>query len=288
MLLSNDPVELDSVAYDNMYASYKRDGVRAEISCAGIVGRSLKPFRNTRVNEAFKATLDTVRDLVVEVEIYSRTTPCRELAGILNSTNKPLPDDVELCAFGLVDLNLSFLERFFVLNESGVLGISLVDQKQVCSKEEAVSFYEGAIAEGYEGAVLMEGTAKYKQGRVTIKQGIGYKLKPEREDDLEIVGVTERMENTNASQTNELGLAYKRNTKDAKKGTGVGATLLCLLPNGGTCGVNINGTEEFRRQVWADRELYVGKYAVVKSMAYGTKKSLRHPRLIKIKEGCEK
>jgi hypothetical protein len=42
-------------------------------------------------------------------------------------------------------------------------------------------------------------------------------MKPFKEDDLKIIDVTERMENTNESQINELGQSYKRNTVDAKK-----------------------------------------------------------------------
>jgi len=85
-----------------------------------------------------------------------------------------------------------------------------------------------------------------------------------------------------------LGRSFKRNTVDAKEGTGIAATFICKLPNGETTKVSLTGDEAFRREIWQNKESYIGKYAVVKSMAYGTKDKLRHARLLKIKEKVEK
>jgi len=135
----------------------------------------------------------------------------------------------------------------------------------------------------------MDGSKLYKQGRVTINQHIGFKLKPHAETDLKIIGVTERLLNTNESQKNELGQSFKRNTVDAKENTGIAATFNCLMPDGKTeTKVTITGTEAERKAIWANKESYSGKYATVKSMDYGAKDKLRHPRLVGIKDQCEK
>ena len=102
--------------------------------------------------------------------------------------------------------------------------------------------------------MLMDGRKKYKQGRVTINQHIGFKMKPHNELDLPILGVTERFLNLNESETNELGQSFKRNTVDAKEGTGIAATFICQLPNGETTKVTITGIESARREIWQNQE----------------------------------
>ncbi len=164
----------------------------------------------------------------------------------------------------------------------------IVLQSRVHSADEAIKFYEECIDAGYEGIVLMDGRKKYKCNRVTIKQHIGFKLKPHKEEDLIIIGVTERLENTNESQVNELGHSFKRNTLDAKKPTGIAATFICKMDNGEEPKVTITGSEASRREIWANKESYIGKYVITKSMDYGVKDKPRHPRMLGIKESIEK
>lgn len=294
MLLSNDEFNPDDLDYSMMYGSFKRDGVRAEVSNEGILGRSLKRMRNPKLQEWFKEIVDSLpAQMILEAEIHSDTLPCRTIAGICNSKDKDIPADLKLYIFGVYDSTMTFHERLnylFTQIYDRLPGdrFELVEQQRIRSGVEADLFFEKAIKEGFEGCVLMDGRKKYKTGRVTIKEHIGFKMKPHKEEDLEIIGVTERMENLNESQTNELGQSFKRNTVDAKKGTGIAATFICKLPNGEECGVTITGSEAERKDIWEERELYVGKYAVVKSMDYGAKDKLRHPRMVGIKEQCEK
>jgi hypothetical protein len=296
MLLSNDDYDLDKLDYSNMYISIKRDGVRAEVSAEGIVGRSLKPFENKKLNEYFSlftfylSSLSFVDpNIVLEAEIYCDGIPCREMAGICNSLDKEIPVGTKLYIFGLVDLDKSFEQRHNILKRIIKKDdtFEYVDQVKITTAYEAREFFSWSLEKGYEGAVLMDGNKLYKEGRVTIKQHIGFKMKPHKEEDLEIIGVTERFTNTNESQVNELGHKFKRNTVDAKLPTGIAATFTCKY-NDTTTEVTIGGSEADRRLIWDNKDCYIGKYAVVKSMDYGAKDKLRHPVLINIKERCEK
>lgn len=282
MLLSNDEFDLHELDYSNMYKSIKRDGVRVEIINNGLVGRSLKPFRNKKLHEYFSG-LDF--DYVLEGEIYCHGIPCSDMAGICNSLDEPIPHGTKIYIFGLYDKDMTFEERYDKLKEivKDNDKIELVVQDRCKSSEEAKNFFDVSLSFGYEGIVLMDGRKKYKEGRITIKEHIGFKLKPHKEEDLLIIGVNERFENTNESQINELGYKYKRNTVDEKEATGIAATFTCRMDNGEETKVTITGDESFRREIWNNKEKYIGQYAVVKSMDYGTKDKLRHPRLLSIK-----
>lgn len=294
MLLSNDEFELDSLEYQNMFGSKKRDGVRTEISNEGLLGRSLKRLRNVKLQNYFEEVYENLPDgIILEAEIHSNSLPCRLIAGICNSDDKDILEDLKLYIFGIFDTDKTFEERISFLKEVEKQYLKgdryeIIEQVKITSAEHAQEFFDNAIAKGFEGVVLMDGTKKYKQGRVTILQHIGFKIKPHNELDLPILGVTERFLNTNESQKNELGQSFKRNTVDAKQSTGIAATFICQLPNGETTKVSLTGDEAFRRDIWNNKESYIGKYAVVKSMAYGVKDKLRHPRLLDIKEQVEK
>ena len=292
MLLSNDEFELEKLDYSNMYISTKRDGVRAEITNEGIKNRSLKVLRNSKMQEYFKAVCKAIpKDVILEAEIYANGVPCRKMAGVCNSLDKELPKGLKLYIFGIYDKTADFEERLSMmweLNESlPILETELVEQFKITSAKEAQEFYDYQIKCGFEGAVLMDGSKKYKEGRVTINQHIGFKMKPHKEIDLKIIGVTERFENTNESQTNELGNSYKRNTVDAKESTGIAATFICEY-KGLETKVTITGDEDSRKEIWKNQEKYLGAYAVVKAMDYGEKDRLRHPRLVSIKMQVEK
>ena len=294
MLLSNDEFDVECLDYTNMYISEKRDGVRAEITNEGIKNRSLKILRNVKIQQWFKETYeDLPEDIVLEAEIYADGVPCREMAGICNSLDKDVPLNTKLYIFGMFDETETFEKRMdtlAILEAEYLHGNKheIVEQQKVESVERVNDLYNLFIDEGFEGAVLMDGRKHYKQNRVTINEHIGFKMKPHKETDLLIVGVTERMLNTNESETNELGRSFKRNTVDAKEETGIAATFICKMSKEIETKVTITGDEEFRREIWKNKESYIGQYAVIKSMDYGAKDRLRHPRLVSIKHKVEK
>jgi len=294
MLLSNDEFDIESLDYTEMFQSKKRDGVRVEVSNQGLLNRSLKVLRNIKVQEYFKKTYENLpANVIIEGEVHGDGIPCRVIAGVCNSDAHDIPKGLKLYLFGVFDKEKTFTERMVLLNDICKSIQSdrheIIEQVRVHSAKEVTDNYNKYIEEGFEGSVLMDGRKQYKEGRVTILQHIGFKIKPHAEIDLLILDVTERFLNLNESQTNELGRSFKRNTVDAKEGTGIAATFICQMPDGKTTTkVSLTGEEAFRREIWENKESYVGKYAVIKSMAYGTKDKLRHPRLVSIKDAVEK
>ena len=294
MLLSNDEFDINKLDYSNMFQSIKRDGVRAEVTNEGIKNRSLKILRNIKIQEYFKEIWSKLPDgMIIEAEIYADDIPCRETAGICNSLDKDVPPNAKLYVFGIYDNELNFAGRIKILKDATEkflthINIKIVEQHKVSSAKEATEFYNKALKKGFEGAVLMDGSKPYKCGRVTINQHIGFKLKPHKFDDLEIVGINERFLNTNESLTNELGRSYKRNTVDAKESTEIAGTFDCKMDNEEITKVTITGDEDSRKEIWKNKKSYIGRFVVVKSMDYGIKDKLRHPRMIKVKEKCEK
>jgi len=294
-LIHNDEVDFSTLDYssNNYIAMIKRDGVRCELTRDSCLTRGLKPFRNRYFNkwvEDIQLYVKFVGDLV-EGEIYSDTTPCRELAGILNSDEKELPPDLKFYAFDRYHAELPYGSRRKTLEILSNCPKAVVCEELSIPNYKVLSIlYEASMRDGYEGLVLYNLDSRYKRGRVTKNQSIAHKMKPSKEEDLLIVGVTERMENTNESKINELGNKFKRNTVGNKLPTGIAACFIARMPGSNeTTKVTITGEEEFRRSVWENQEEYINKkYVVVKSMNYGAKDKPRFPRMTGLKESCEK
>lgn len=309
-LISNEDYDLETLDYSHMVQSIKRDGVRIEATREGLYNRSLKLLANKELQHRFKAFCDTIpKGMVIEGEMIDDDLPCRTISGMCNAKNGG--KDISRFKIYIFDMyqipsdsngdDLIGLMRNAILRELYTSRwlksplIELVIHSRVNSFKEAQLFYDRCIKDGYEGSVLNDMSKNYKRGRATIKQNIAYKLKPHKEEDLEIIGVNERFINTNESETNELGRSYKRNTVKDKRPTGIAATFTCRLGNSkkeistdGTTKVTITGTEGFRREIWENKTAYIGQYAVVKSMDFGTKDKPRHPRLLSIKHKVEK
>ena len=192
MLLSNDEYNVEELDYKYMYQSKKRDGVRSETTNQGIKNRSLKILRNIKIQNYFKPLCSCIpNDVILEGEIYSHGILCSDMAGVCNSKDKDVPKGTKLYIFGIYDSDKNFEERMVMLDDvikklPKLDCYQVVKQHKVNSAKEAMDFYDQCIKDGYEGAVLMDGSKQYKNGRVTINQHIGFKIKPEREDDLEI------------------------------------------------------------------------------------------------------
>jgi hypothetical protein len=300
-LLSNEDYNLEELDYSNMLASIKYDGVRIEATREGLFGRSLKALENPELQDKFRDFYETIPEgVILEGEMYHNDKPCREISGICDSSHggKDLRG-FHIRLFDAYDLNadmsqMTYFDRLVTLStiyntkclKSNLT--SLVEHFLVRSYHEATIEYKYSLKNGYEGLVLMDGTKPYKRGRVTIKQHIGFKMKPHKYEDLEIIGVNERFINTNKSEINELGHKYKRNTVKDKQATGIAATFECKMDSGSTTKVTITGTEAERREIWNNKADYIGRYAVVKSMDYGVKDKPRIGRLVGIKNKSEK
>lgn len=299
MLLSNDEYNLEDLDYTDMVISKKLDGVRFEITRDGVFGRSMKKIPNKQIQELYEPVCKLIpENFVLEGEFWSPFMPCREIAGLCNRSDTEIPLHLNVHVFDLIHtksvkedtrrlLRSSVLYSFFKDNALYRLRMRLIECHKVYDAKDAKLIFEAFIKEGEEGAVMYDNTKFYKQGRVTIKQGIAFKLKPHKEEDLVILGVTERLKNLNESMTDELGHSFKRNTKEDKEGTGIAAAFICKYKDT-TTKVTLTGTEEERKEIWDNKEEYIGKYAVVKSMDFGAKDKLRHPRLLGIKESLEK
>ena len=276
--------EKDSCTFPK-WASVKLDGIRCVIKDGELLARSLKPIRNRNLRIHFKQLLNlSAQGLTFDGEIYDHDLEFREIASVVNSEDKPVPPSLQFHAFDLV-YDEVFRKRWAVLNSlaSHTDNCEVVAQKPVNSLEEVDSLFETVLKKGYEGLILRDPEAPYKMGRSTVKQGWMLKVKPFETFDSKVLDVIERFENLSPSEVNELGYKFKHQDKDAKKGTGLASCLVTEL-NGVQGKVVLTGDEEFRREIWKNKESYIGRMFEWKGMMVGAKDFPRHPNFIRWRE----
>lgn len=282
-------VNYDLIQYPT-FISHKLDGIRVIFKNGEMFSRSLKPIRNVQLHKRFAhlKEFSKTTNTIFDGEFYSHKLTFQEITSQVMSKDKPLDDTLEFHCFDcIVDEteNMPFWQRHNT-SKTLLLGFSfikIVYHLMVSEKKEIDKSFETALKRGYEGLILRNPQGRYKFGRSTEREGFLLKIKPFKTFDAEIIGVEERMENLNESETNELGESFKRNTVDAKKGTGI-ASAFVVKYDGKEMKVTLTGPEYKRRLILQNKEKNIGKFIEYKAMLIGAKDVPRHPVFLRFRK----
>lgn len=133
---------------------------------------------------------------------------------------------------------------------------------------------------GYEGVMLRSPDGHYKYGRSTVNQNGLLKVKRFIDGEAEIIGFEEAMENGNVQELDNLGYAKRSTSKHGMIPKNVLGAFVCrdlktnIMFNIGT---GRGMTLAFRRDVWKERDKYLGKILKYKSQELGVRTAPRIP-----------
>jgi len=256
------------------YVSPKLDGVRCIIKDGMVLSRSLKPIPNKYVQELFSHLEGVDGELIVgdplATDVFQKTT-----SGVMSRDGEP---DVILYAFDLWNDERVFTERFkklaFMMKHCD--NTRLVGNGVCYNQEQVEQEAEFRVAEGFEGIMLRDPSKSYKYGRSTKNSQELLKWKPFEDDEFEIVGFVERMHNTNEAKTNELGYTERSLSKEGMVPTGMlGALVLKFGEDTFECGTGFSDAQ--RKEMWDNKESYLGKLAKIRYQKSGMKDKPRFP-----------
>jgi DNA ligase 1 len=205
---------------------------------------------------------------IFDGELYNKSfsNDFNEIVSLCKKT-KPTAEDldaskkhVEYHIYDLPDCKGKFSERykklleFFEKNTNPAF--KLVEAIQVYSIDEIKKYHEQFLEEGYEGSMIRLDLGNYENKR--SKQLLKYKNWMDEE--FEITGSAE-------GEGGRVGTIGKFFVK---------------LPNGNTCKSNIKGNFDYLKDIWKNKDLYVGKMATIKFFGYTPDGALRFPFVIKL------
>lgn len=275
-------VPLDEINFP-VYASTKLDGCRALVIDGVVYSRSLKPIRNKHVQKLFgKKSLEGFDGELVVGDIYAKDVFQKTTSGVMSIEGTP---DVKFYVFDIFNrLDEDFTARLFILHnklksvcpESKVV---MLEQHHVQTLYELQQHLEDERIKGGEGLICRNPNGKYKYGRSTPKEQLSVKLKFFNQDEFEVVGFEERMHNTNEQTTNELGYAERSSAKDGLVPMNtLGSIVLKYGDTEFRCGTGFNDKQ--RKEIWENKDKYLGKLASIRYMSVGSKDRPRVPSFV--------
>lgn len=281
LLASPAPDDLGKLRFP-VIASPKLDGIRVFLHPElGPVTRTLKPVPNDHVRGVLSAPELTGLD--GEIVVGSAVAP-----DVFNATTRAVMSkkgtpDFTFWVFDQLGSNLQYFHTDFrtrlamlrdhrdpIWGEHFPLcrGLEQVELHTLAELEA----YEGeCLARGFEGVMLRGPHGFYKFGRSTEREGILLKLK--RFSDLEalVVGYVGRFRNENAATVNALGLTERSGHKAGMVADDALGALIVTHPKFKLPFQVGSGFDEAgRREIWANREDYVGALARVRYQEIGS------------------
>ena len=266
-------VELDKLRYPCI-ATPKLDGVRAVVRGGVVYSRSNKPIPNKHVQALFGWAENMDGELIVgspcAEDVYRQT-----VSGVMTEAGEP---DVYFHIFDAVHLS----DYPYTLRAAHLLKgerIVKVPATMIHNEQDLLAMQESLLGDGFEGLILRNPTAYYKQGRGTMRDQCLMKLKLFVDGEARIIGFQERMHNANELEYDERGYAKRSSHQENQIGRGdLGA--LIVEANGVEFKIGTGFDDETCARMWADRDNLLGKLVKYKSTPIGVKDKPRHPSFL--------
>ena len=255
-----------------LLCSPKYDGIRCITIGGTAYSRKLKPLPSRQVQHEFgwMGYLDG--------ELLAGTY--NETQSLVMSRDKE--GDISFYVFDCVHpdfVGRPYFERLARL-ENLPGKVTAVPQEWVDNEKALLRYEERILSEGYEGIIMRDPAAPYKQGRGTWKEGIIYKLKRFQDDEGVILDVEEQMTNENEMRLDALGYAERSSSKEGLVGAAtLGAFVVLFRGNEIRVAPGALDHEE-RRRVWLNKELYIGQELKFRYFDYGSKDAPRFARAV--------
>jgi DNA ligase-1 len=290
MKAPSDPItdqQLASLHYP-LVGSPKYDGIRALCTGFSVLSSSLKPLGNQYIQKCLShpdyAGLDgelivgspTAMDKTGMSTVFNTTT-----GAVRRADGKPdfkfyVFDDFE---FG----HMSYQRRWLDVMKDIDLPHVIVAEQRILTCRQDVLDYEAELVElGYEGMMPRSISAKYKEGRATLKEALIFKRKPVLDDEAQVIGFVEAMENQNEQTTNNLGVSTRSSHKEnlVPKGT-LGAFIMKSKrwKEPFNCGTGVGLTADLRQYIWDHQDEFMSSWWAYKYQGYGSIDKPRQPIL---------
>lgn len=257
-----------------LLASAKLDGVRAVVRGGVVYSRSNKPIPNKAVQAKFSAYEHFDGELIYG-DPTSKTC-YRDTVSVVMSHDKPA-DDIWFFVFDHVQNPTYTYVARMSKRKVGLRNVVAHTQKNCASLDDVLAYEAECLEEGYEGLILRDPNAPYKNGRSTVNEGYLLKLKRFRDDEAVIIGFEERMHNGNEAQTNELGRTKRSSHKSGKSGRGDLGALILQRPDGVQFNCGTGFDDGLRQDIWDNQRKYLNQIVKYKHFEIGAKDLPRHP-----------
>lgn len=265
-----------------LLASPKYDGIRCIIKSNAAMSRTFKMLPSYQVQEMFGRLSHLDGEIIegnpTDFDVYNRTQS--------HVMSEDKPGDIKFYVFDYSHpdwLARSYYERLDrareivnALDET----VELIEHQYIENYDELIAYENAVLEQGFEGIMMRNPVAHYKQGRATFREGIIYKLKRFQDDEGVIIGFEEQMTNTNDLETDELGYAKRSYKKEGMVSAGTLGKFIILYGDQEITVAPGQFTHEQRKEIWENQGKYIHRLLKFRFFAHGVKDKPRFPRAI--------
>jgi DNA ligase-1 len=268
-----------------LLASPKLDGVRAIVRNGVVYSRSNKPIPNKYVQQQFSKYEYFDGELIVGDA--NSPTAYRDTVSHVMSIDKT-GFDLTFHVFDSVrDLadDYSTRHRWLTNWASCITNVVVHEQVETNNLEELTTYEEECLERGYEGLILRDPNAPYKNGRSTVNEGYLLKMKRFVDAEATVISFEERMRNDNEKTVNELGRSKRSSHQAGRFGRGDLGALVCRTAGGIEFNIGTGFSDSERAEIWGSRDKFLGSIAKYKFFPIGQKEAPRHPVFLGWRDG---
>lgn len=257
-------------------ASLKMDGVRALMTEKGLVSRRLKLIPNDQLRSQAREYLKLGDDM----ELWSPLLPYNDIQSIVMSEKH---ENSLMINFLLID-NFSFCLPYSKRLEM-LKGRSNEPEIHWCFSATELFEKERLFIDNLgEGICFRIPDSPYKNGRSTLKEQYLVKLCRSVTDECTIIGFGEALENQNTKELDSLGLTKRASFNAYFIGKDTLGFIKVQNKNGLEFSIGTGFDNKLRKQIWDNKDEYMGKQLTYKSKAHGIKNKPRCPSFVGFRE----
>lgn len=262
-------------------ASPKIDGFRCVVSDIARTSR-MERFRNAHLHQTFEGLLPAGITLDGEIVVGKRRGEGvlgRTSSGVTSGDGEP---DFTLWVFDAPREGLRFKDRLklakHTVKKLNHPRVRYLKHEVVNNLEELEAYLRKCLDKGFEGIMLRDPKAPYKEGKSTLKQQWLLKVKPFVDAEARIINYYEEKENTNEAKKDATGRSRRSSAKEGKRAKGTLGGFIGLDLSTG-CEVRVGGgfSAAQRKEFWAKRDEMIGLIMTYTKQQVGEKDKPRHP-----------
>lgn len=279
--------QLDLIHYP-CYGSPKFDGIRSIVLQNTALSNTLLPIRNLCVQQLLCFLNFCDGELVAGKNFQDTSSVIMSEAGGPNFTYYVFdsfmhPKDIFVS-------RLKDLESIFLQSGLRDSRIQIVQHVKLRNANELLKYEEAMLQMGYEGIMLRHPHGRYKFGRSTFNEEYLLKRKPVVDEEAIIIGFEEQEENLNEATLDNRGFTKRSSCQENKRGKDTLGAFIVQSARWGEfkIGTGLGLTDALRKEIWQNRERYLGQAITFKYQEYGSKDKPRQPIFIRFRhlEDC--
>ena len=270
---TDEQIEVLLKKFGYMLATPKLDGIRCSIQGAVALSKTLLPIPNPFIQKMIGQDRFNGYDGELIVGAPNNLDAYHNTYGpVMCGYGEP---DFKLYIFDDCLVSAPYKDRYPIVAVDSP-HIEVLAATMITNMDELAAYEKLTLDVGFEGVILRDPHAKYKQGKSTALQGGSIKVKRFTDGEAIIEEVLELEHNTNEKKVNKLGRSQRSTHKAGKVPAGKAGVLVCRdIITGKEVKVGV-GKERDRKRYWEHRLTCPGEIIKYKSFLHGVKNKPRH------------